>query len=41
MGVDNLWSKPWETCDRDGEGGGSLKRIYEQINGFTGIYKYW
>ena len=29
-----------ETCDRDGESGGS-KRIYEQINGFTGIYKYW
>ena len=40
MGVDNLWSKPWETCDRDGEGGES-KRIYEQINGFTGISKYW
>ena len=40
MSVDNLWSKPWETCDRDGEGSGS-KRIYEQINGFTGIYKYW
>lgn len=40
MGVDNLWSKPWVTCDHDGEGGES-KRIYEQINDFTGIYKYW
>lgn len=40
MGVDNLWLKLWEICNCDGEGG-ELKWIYEQINGFIGIYKYW